>query len=146
MLLTPVADQLELILKPGGAREFIKVGTGAQFAAARDDLKNPPAAYVLPLRDTAGPNNLGGGAAIIQPVREQFGIALAVSNLRDNTGRAAQIELERLRRLVIDQVLGFVPGDGYEPCEYAGGTILYMDTAVLWWQLTFTTGYTERNY
>lgn len=145
MLLPPVADQLELIVKPGGAKEFLKVDMAANFAAARDDLKNPPAAYVLPVADRAGPNSLGGGA-ILQPVREQFGVALAVSNLRDATGRAAQIEFERLRRLVIDKLLGFVPGEGYEPCEYGGGGLLLLTPDVLWWQLVFTTQYMERNF
>ncbi|HAF44706.1 MAG TPA: hypothetical protein DCK83_07150 [Gallionellaceae bacterium] len=146
MLLAPVVDTLKLIVTPGGAQEFRKVATAANFAAARDDLKTPPAAYVIPARDTAGANKLGGGGAIIQPVAEQFGVVLAVSNLRDASGVAAQVEFERLRRLVIDQMLGFVPGDGYEPCEYGGGALLALDASVLWWQLVFRTGYTERNY
>lgn len=144
MLLLPVVNQIKTI-QTGGVAEFRKVATAANFVAARDDLKNPPAAYVLPLNDAAGANQLGGGA-ILQSVRERFGVALAVSNLRDASGVAAQAEFERLRRLVIDKLLGFVPGDGYEPCEYGGGNILMLAPDVLWWQLTFTTGYTERNY
>lgn len=144
MLLLPVIDQIKTIVT-AGIPEFRKVAGAANFAAARDDLKMPPAAYVLPLQDTAGANQLGGGA-ILQPVKEQFGVALAVSNLRDVTGVAAQAELERLRRLVIDKLLGFVPGTEYEPLEYAGGNILMMDASVLWWQLRFTTGYMERNF
>lgn len=145
MLLLPVVARIKAI-ETAGVTEFRKVATAANFAAARDDLKQSPSAYVLPLQDAAGPNQMGGGGAIIQQVREQFGIALAVSNLRDASGVAAQAEFERLRRLVIDQMLGFVPGAGYEPCEYGGGTILMMDAAVLWWQLRFTTAYFERNY
>lgn len=144
MLLIPVIDQIKTI-QTAGAAEFRKVATAANFAAARDDLKQAPAAYVLPMNDAAGANQLGGGA-ILQPVKERFGIALAVSNLRDPTGVAAQAEFERLRRLVIDKLLGFVPGEGYEPCEYGGGNILLMTTDVLWWQLVFTTGYMERNF
>ncbi|PIY01695.1 MAG: hypothetical protein COZ23_01865 [Hydrogenophilales bacterium CG_4_10_14_3_um_filter_58_23] len=145
MLLSPVVAALKLIVTPGGAQEFRKVATAANFAAAREDLKQPPAVYVLPMNDAAGQNSLGGGA-IIQPVIERFGVVLAVSNLRDASGVAAQVEFERLRRLVIDQLLGFVPGDGYEPCEYVGGSLLALDASVLWWQLVFRTGYMERNY
>ena len=144
MLLAPIIALLAAIETDGKA-EFRKVASAANFAAARDDLKNPPAAYVLPLSDAAGANQLGGGA-ILQPVREQFGVVLAVSNLRDATGVAAQAELERLRRLVIDALLGSVPGTDYDPVEYAGGNLLMMDAAVLWWQLKFTTGYMERNF
>jgi hypothetical protein len=144
MLLLPVVDQIKTI-QAAGNDEFRKVATAANFAAARDDLKNPPAAYVVPMADRAGANSLGGGA-ILQPVREQFGVALGVSNLRDASGVAAQAEFERLRRLVIDKLLGFVPGEGYEPCEYGGGSLLLLSPDVLWWQLTFTTGYMERNF
>lgn len=144
MLLIPVVNQIKTI-QTAGKDEFRKVAGVANFAAAREDLKQPPAAYVLPLNDSAGANQLGGGA-ILQPVKERYGVALALSNLRDASGVAAQAELERLRRLVIDKLLGFVPGDGYEPCEYGGGTILLMTTDVLWWQLVFTTGYHERNF
>ncbi len=141
----PVINQIKTIQSAGQA-EFRKVASAANFAAARDDLKTPPAAYVIPLQDAAGANKLGGGGAIIQPVKEQIGVILAVSNLRDASGVAALIEFRRLRRLTIDKLLGFVPGDGYEPIEYGGGNILAMDAAVLWWQLRFNTGYIERNY
>lgn len=144
MLLVPVVDALKAIETDGKA-EFRKVATAANFAAARDDLKQVPAAYVLPMNDTAAPNALGGGA-VLQQVKERFGVALAVSNLRDASGVAAQVEFERLRRLVIDALLGFVPGAGYEPVEYAGGSLLAIDASVLWWQLSFTTGYIERSY
>lgn len=144
MLLLPIVDQIKAI-ETGGVAEFRKVATAANFAAARDELKNPPAAYVLPMADRASANQLGGGA-ILQPVKEQFGVALAVSNLRDASGVAAQAEFERLRRLVIDKLLGFVPGTDYEPCEYGGGGILMLAPDVLWWQLVFTTGYMERNF
>ena len=144
MLLLPVVDQIKAIATDG-VPEFRKVAGAANFAVARDDLKSPPAAYVIPLRDSAGANQLAGGA-ILQPVREQFGVVLAVSNLRDVKGEAAQAEFERLRRLVITSLLGFVPDADYDPIEYGGGNILMMDAAVLWWQLTFTTGCMERNF
>lgn len=139
-----VINQLKTI-KTDGVAEFRKVAAAANFAAARDDMKQPPAAYVIPLNDAAGANQLGGGA-ILQPVRETFGVVLAVSNLRDSTGVAALTEFRRIRRLVIDELLGFVPVTDYEPIEYGGGNLLMMDTAVLWWQLKFTTGYHERNF
>jgi len=144
MLLLPIVTQLKAI-ETDGAKEFRKVETAANFAAARDDQKNTPSAYVLPMSDTAGANSLGGGA-ILQPVKERFGVALAVSNLRDASGVAAQVEFERLRRLVIDALLGYVPAEGYEPVEYAGGGLLALTPGVLWWQLVFSTGYIERSY
>jgi len=145
MLLIPVVDQLRTV-ETAGKKEFYKVATSANFAAAKDDLKAVPSAYVLPLRDQAGSNQLGGGGAILQPVKEQFGIALAISNLRDPTGTAAQAEFERLRKLVMIKMLGFVPGDEYDPCEYVGGSLLLILPDVIWWQMVFTTTYMERNF
>lgn len=142
MLLLPVITLLKAIQTDGKA-EFRKVACAANFAAARDDLKAPPAAYAIPLSDSPGPNALDSGG-IEQAVKERFGVLLAVSNLRDATGSAAQVELERLRRLVIDELLGFVPGTGYDPVELGPGRLLMMDTSVLWWQIDFTTGYLER--
>lgn len=145
MLLLPVIAQIKTI-KTAGIAEFKKVAGAANFAAARDDLKNAmPAAYVIPLRDTGSPNPLEGGA-VSQHIKEQFGVILAVSNLRDAKGEASQAELERLRKLVNASLLGFSAAADYDPIEYVGGTILAIDAAVLWWQITFTTGYYERNY
>lgn len=143
MLLLPIITQLKTI-ETAGAAEFKKVAGAANFASAREDIKICPAAYVIPLRDVGSPNPLEGGA-VSQHIKEQFGVILAVSNLRDAKGEAAQAELERLRKLVIASLLGFSAAD-YDPIEYVGGTILAIDAAVLWWQITFTTGYYERNY
>lgn len=144
MLLSPIIAQIKAIATDGAA-EFKKVAGAANFAAAREDLKFPTAAYVIPLRDSASPNQIEGGA-VNQHIKEQFGVILAVSNLRDAKGEAAQVEFERLRKLVIGSLMGFSASAEYEPIEYVGGTILAIDAAVLWWQLTFSTGYYERNY
>lgn len=144
MLLLPIIAHLKTI-KTAGVAEFKKVAGAANFAAARDDLKFPPAAYVIPLRDSASPNQIEGGA-VNQHIKEQFGVILAVSNLRDAKGEAAQEEFERLRQLVIGSLLGFSAATDYDPIEYVGGTILAIDASALWWQITFTTGYYERNY
>lgn len=144
MLLLPVIELLKTI-QTDGAQEFRKVAGAANFAAARDDLKNPPAAYVVPLSDSAKPNALSCGG-IEQHVTERFGVVLAVSNLRDTKGEAAQAEFERLRSLVIGALLGFVPGEGYDPVQYGGGRVLQIDASVLWWQLEFVTGYYERKF
>lgn len=144
MLLLPIVDQLKAI-QTAGKPEFRKVSGAANFAAASDDLKGGfPVAYVIPLRDNAGASQIEG--AVLQQVKEQFGVMLVVSNLRDAKGEAAQAEFERLRKLVISSLLGFFPGTDYDPVEYVGGAILKIDAQTLWWQLTFTTGYMERNF
>ncbi|HEU0282327.1 MAG TPA: hypothetical protein VFQ99_00965, partial [Gallionella sp.] len=122
---------------------FRKVLGAADFAAARDDLKMPPTAYVLPLSDRAAPNALVG-LRVHQQVIERFGVVLAVENLRDVRGAAVNAALETLRRATIDSLLGFQPAADYDPIQYGGGRLLMLDVAVIWWQLEFITGYYER--
>lgn len=144
MLSQPVVDRLvataSATVLPGG---FRKVAGAADFAAARDDLKMPPAAYVIPLNDTATPNVLMG-LAVEQHVIERFGVILAVSNMRDVRGGAVNAPLETLRRAAIDNLLAFQPTTDYDPIQYAAGRLLSLDVSVIWWQLEFITGYYER--
>jgi len=144
MLSQPVVDLLKA-LATGGVKDFNKVAGAADFASAKEDLKNPPAAYVVPLADVAKPNQLQG-AGIEQLVVERFGVVLAVKNARDVRGDAVNAALETLRKKTITSLLGFVPEVGYEPVQYGGGRLLMLDVSVTWWQLEFVTGYYERNY
>lgn len=144
MLLQPAIDRITatagVSVLAGG---FRKVMGAADFASAREDLKTPPVAYVIPLGDTAAPSDLLG-LSYEQHVVERFGVVLAVQNLRDVRGAAVNSPLETLRRAVIDNMLGFQPGTDYDPTQYGGGRLLMLDVAVIWWQLDFITGYYER--
>lgn len=144
MLLQPVIDHIVatagVVVLAGG---FRKVAGAADFAAAQDDLKVPPVAYVIPLGDTAMPSTLQG-YSVDQHVIERFGIVLAVSNVRDVRGGAVNSPLEILRRATIDNLLAFQPAADYDPVQYGGGRLLLLDVSVIWWQLEFTTGYYER--
>lgn len=139
MLLAPI----EARLKDQVAALNRNVAGAVDFAAAEGNLKSVPAAFVLPLIDKAGPNNLACGG-IEQRVVERFGVALVVNNASDARGAAAHTALEPLRRAVIDALLGWPPGAEYDPCEYGGGRILKLNGMDLWWQLDFTTAYFER--
>lgn len=138
MLLQPIADLLK-----ASVTEFRKVAGAASFAAAREDLKMPPAAYVIPLADSAKPNTLIG-VSVSQLVIERLGVILAVENLRDVRGDAVNAPLETMRRATLDCLMGFQPSEDYNPIQYGGGKLLMLDVSVLWWQLEFTTGYYER--
>jgi hypothetical protein len=142
MLSQPVVNQL-INIKVNGVNVFRKVAGAANFVSAQDDLKMPPVAYVIPLADAAKPNELTD-KSVEQHVIERFGIILAVGNSRDSRGDAVNAELETLRKLVIQTLLGFVVEDGYDPIQYGGGRILQLVATTLWWQLDFITGYFER--
>lgn len=139
MLSQPVVDLLKA-LTTLSVKDFNKVSGAADFASAQEDLKITPAAYVIPLADTAQPNRLQF-SGIEQHVTERFAVVLAVKNARDVRGDAVNVALETLRDKTINAVIGFVPDTGYEPAEYGGGRLLMLDVAVTWWQLEFITGY-----
>lgn len=120
-----------------------KVSGAVDFASAGTDLKNStPAAYVLPLADKAGQNELCN--AVSQRVDVRFGVVLAVQNLRDARGQNAHSDLEPIRRAVIDALLGWNPDADHAPVLYGGGRLLQLADGVLWWQLEFVTVYYER--
>ncbi len=55
------------------------IGEAADFAAITDEAKNPPAAYVLPLRDEGFDESTQAHAGAMVSVH--FGICMAVKNL-----------------------------------------------------------------
>lgn len=145
MLSQPVVDRIKATVGASAALTggFRVVLGAADFAAARTNLKDPPAAYVIPLGDRAAPSSLQG-LSVDQHVTERFGVVMAVSNLRDVRGGAVNAALETLRRATIDNLLAFQPAADYDPVQYGGGRILQLDVSVIWWQLEFITGYYER--
>lgn len=116
-----------------------KVGGAADIPGAQESLKQVPAAFVIPLAEVAGPNELESGA-ISQQLSIRFGVLWAVSNLRDATGEAAQTDLETVREAGKTALLGWQPDTTMEPCEFAGGQLLQVADRVLWWQDVFVTG------
>lgn len=143
MLSQPVIDLLAA-LNTAGVKDFNKVSGAANFAVAREDLKTPPAAYVIPLADSASPNALGCGG-FEQHVTERFAVVMALENKRDVRGDAVNAALEAKRNKVIGALLGFQPGIEYDPVQYGGGRLLALDVTTTWWQLEFLTGYLERS-
>jgi len=143
MLSRPVVDRLKDQIK-----DLRKVAGAANFASAHDDIKGEPRhAYVIPANDSAQPNRADTNGAVMQWVSERFSVALAVSNRRDPRGEhAINNELESLRSQVMAALLGYVPANGYDPIEYVSGNLLQLTPGVLWWSMTFSTGYLERNY
>lgn len=120
-----------------------QVGGAADFSALPEaGPQAVPAAFVVPLDEHAGPNKLDTG--ISQRVDVRLGVILAVRNLRDGVGAAANDDLETLRRAIKDALLGWRPPDAVDVCIYGGGRVLQLNNQVLWWQDDFLTAYYER--
>lgn len=124
---------------------FRQVGEAAEYMTARESLKQSPSAFVIPVRDQAGENELENG--ISQLVRTRIGVMLAVQSLRDLSGEKAKAELRALRIAVRDSALfGWQPGADLSPFTYSGGRLVEMDLAdrVIWWQDDYETDYYAR--
>lgn len=117
-----------------------RVGGAADFAAAQNDLKGKmPAAYVLPLSASAGPN-LYATTAMEQSLSEEFAVILAVQNLRDARGEASLGNLRTARQAVLGQLLGWTPDAAtFDLFEFSGGRLLALEDAVMWWQDQYRT-------
>jgi hypothetical protein len=135
--LTPIVERIR-----DQAAAFKKVGLAADLAAARRELKQEPAAFVIPVLDRSGQNELANGVS--QYVLQRFGVVIAVQNLRDQAAIAAQEELAPLRLALITALLGWAPDEERDPCTYGGGRLVGLTDRVLWWQDNFDTSYYVR--
>jgi hypothetical protein len=114
-----------------------KVGGSADFGVAETALRNKlPAAFVIPLAEQASPNS-SATTLVSQKVNQQFGVILAVSNLRDATGEKALADLAAVRQQVFAALLGWIPLGERSAMELSGGNLQDMSDQVLWWQDVF---------
>lgn len=110
----------------------LRLVEGAAGMAALDG-KAPaqrPAAYVIPIRETAGQNAVA--MAVRQRVAVTFGVVIAHGNRRDARGEAASRELEAIESEVMAAVLGWQPANGYEACTYARTATVLIRDGVVW--------------
>ncbi len=139
MQLAPIAARLQAQVSA-----LKKVGLAAEFDAARKDVRPvPPAAFVLPLRETASGNEIEN--AISQRVTAQFAIVYAAQNLRDARGGQAHEDLDAIRVAGKTALLGWQPDPNHDPCEYVGGELLGLDGPLVWWQDVFATAFYLRS-
>ncbi len=115
------------------------IGEAADFAAITDEAKNPPAAYVLPLRDEGFDESTQAHAGAMVSVH--FGICMAVKNLRDVRGAAGQGNLRAVRLQVLHALFGWTPPtpEGCTRILWSGGRLLSLKGSTLWWQDDFIT-------
>ncbi|WP_211109374.1 phage tail terminator protein [Azospirillum tabaci] len=94
-----------------------------------------PAAYVLPLEDSA--EAVKGQNEYEQDIRDAFAVVVVVSNRSDERGQAAADELDDLRAALWRALLGWCPTDRHGWIEYEGGRVIHMDRARLYYQFDF---------
>lgn len=121
-----------------------RVSGAAGMAEAVEDLKQTPAAFVVPASERPSGNNTGT-MVVSQNNIVRFGVVIATQNLRDPRGEKAQADLVALRGAIMTALHGWQPNADFDPIEYGGGNLLKLDNQVLWWQDNFVTSHLLRS-
>lgn len=124
--------------------ELRRVAGSAEFAAAAEDLKQTPTAFVIPASEK--PAASGSGTLVVSQYNTvRFYVAVAVQNLRDSRGDKAQGDLIALRTAIMTALHGWQPDTSFDPIEYGGGNLVRFNNQVLWWQDNFFTAHLMRS-
>ncbi|GAB4192578.1 MAG: hypothetical protein OHK0024_32780 [Thalassobaculales bacterium] len=99
-----------------------------------------PAAYVVPIRETAGGNHLA--TAVRQRVQVSFGVLLVVARDGDPTGGRARASIDAIATALRGRLLGWRPDDGWAPVTYAGAHLVAIEHGCAWHQLSFQSSHT----
>ncbi len=128
MNLTPVIDRLKSLLTG-----FKSIGSAVDLDAAMGGVVAVPAAFVMPLAESATALDLLQQTS--QRITSLFGVVLCVSNKRDATGAATLVDLVSLRNQLRNALVGWIPDPATaEPVHFAAGRLMRMDgDGRLWW-------------
>lgn len=119
------------------------VGGAADLSAIQRGGVPTPAAWIIPVAESAGDNE--SVSIVSQRVNATVGIVIAVRNLRDARGAAAQDDLAEIRIAIRDALLGWAPEPDHDPATFARGRLLSLGDQALWWQDEYFTAYHMRS-
>lgn len=128
----------------GAGTPFKFVGGAADLAAANADLKTFPAAYVLPLQDSALGGNQAAHSAVVQQLTERFGVMYAVRNLRATAGEKAQEEMRQAIDWARGKLLGLQIDADRDLVQFEGGELVVFEDEILIWSDRYFTKIDKR--
>lgn len=133
--MTDIAARLKTV--PG----LKTVGSLADLGAlaAPPSVEKRPAAYVIPLQESAAANEFTNW--VDQRVECVFGVVLIDGRPGDATGSKHLVGLGAVRRAVWAALLGWQPPGADEIVTYRAGDILEFKEGAAVWQETFATAY-----
>jgi len=109
------------------------------FSAITNDppLHLRPAGWVMPIRESAGPNTYQANA-VMQELQERIGIIACLGSGKP-TGAAAEADIIRsMRDLLVDRLVGWRPEAENGALYYGGGSLLRAEARAIYWQFEFT--------
>lgn len=102
-----------------------------------------PSMVVLPNDDDAQPSDYDNVS--VQTITDRFSVVLILATADSKRGDATADILHSLRAEVWRALIGWKPGDGYEPIEYEGGQVIGMNRALTYFSMTFNAELTVGN-
>lgn len=134
MDVAPIVQRLKAQLPA----DWTDVSGAAALDAAIDAAPTAPVAYVLPLAESAEPGYLAGIHA--QQLQLAFGVLIAVQNVSDARGGAAQTDLAVRRQQVRTALAGWtLPTDPDATVAFSRGQLLQFEQGRLWWMDIYET-------
>lgn len=117
-----------------------RVAVALEFEPDRGQLRlTVPAAVVMPSDDSAEPSLAQN--VTVQSVTDRFVVVLVVASADAKRGDATADALHGLRAELWRALVGWRPGDGYEPIEYEGGEVTHMDRSATYYAMTFSAAF-----
>lgn len=111
-----------------------QVGGAADMEAAVAGKVNAPACFVMPHSERVTDEDMEGDGLL----RVVFTVVLVVSNKRDATGGAAQIDLDGLRSAVRAALSSLSLPETQVPPRFVSGSLVQFSDGQLWWADEFT--------
>ena len=115
-----------------------RIGGAAELALAMTYTLQKEMAFVVQMAETAGTNRLDSG--ISQLITERFAVIVALDNAtsdRDKMGLTAYDTLFDIRAEIFKALLGWQITEAESLVSYAGGRVVKVDRAYLWYQFEF---------
>lgn len=118
------------------SERFAFIGSVADFAALADVPRSLPAAYVIPLDESADQNGVYG--ASVQEHRARVGVLIVLRHAGDATGARATLALGPLREAVQAALVGWTAPGCHAPLAFASGSLAeLLDGGALAWRDDF---------
>lgn len=112
-----------------------RVSAGIDWDAVASSAKlSHPSAYVIAAGDDAGQNDLQNG--VRQNITDLFDVVLVLDST-DERGQEAADLLHDLRAELWKALVGWQPGTEYDPVEYGGGSLVFINRARVVYRFSF---------
>jgi len=116
-------------------------GAAEMENAIRSGIRTTPAGFVIALKEDAGRNS-SASMVVTQQITDLFAVVYGIKNVSGAHGsKAIDGGLRDLRLATMQALVGWVPGAGFNTCEFDGGSLIRVDAGTVLWRDRFRTNH-----